>query len=127
MNTNPINMVVRFLLEVAMLAALSNWGLHLFTGWLGYAAAIGFPLMAAALWGIFRIANDPKPAPVEIPGMLRLILEWSLFTLSVFALYRTGYLKLGLIMAIVVKIHYMVSYDRTWVMMRNKPYKGFVD
>jgi len=91
-----------------------------------YIPAIGFPVIAAALWGIFRIQNDPKPAPVEIPGILRLLLELGLFGTAVWALYQVGYGTSGLIMAIVVVLHYLVSYDRTWVMLQNKPYKGFV-
>jgi len=29
-------------------------------------------------------------------------------------------------MAIIVVLHYMASYDRTWAMLQNKPYNGFV-
>ncbi|MBS1521089.1 MAG: YrdB family protein [Bacteroidetes bacterium] len=125
MNTNPINLAVRFLLEIAMLIALGCWGWHLNGIW-RYIGAAGLPLTAATLWGIFRIPNDPKPAPIVIPGMLRLILELGLFGLASWALYDLGYLTLSLIMTVIVIIHYAVSYDRTWVMLQNKPYKGFV-
>ena len=68
MNTHPLNLTLRFLLEIAMLIILADWGWHLTPGWPRYPAAIGFPVLAAALWGIFRIPNDPKAAPVPIPG-----------------------------------------------------------
>ena len=126
MNTNPINLAVRFLLEIAMLIILGYWGWHVTTGWLQYVAAGGLPLIAAILWGVFRIQNDPKPAPVQIPGMLRLLLEWCLFGFAIWALYNLEYIHLSLIMAIIVKLHYIVSYDRTWAMLKNEPYKGFV-
>ncbi|MDP9077950.1 MAG: YrdB family protein [Bacteroidota bacterium] len=126
MNTNPINLAVRFLLEIAMLIALGYWGWHATAGWLQYLLAIGLPAIAATLWGIFRIQNDPKPAPVEVPGVVRLLLEWALFGTAVLALFSLGYFKLSLAMAIVVKLHYIVSYDRTWAMLRNKPYEGFL-
>jgi len=126
MNTNPINLTVRFILEILMLVVLGLWGWHLSAGWLRFVAAAGFPVIAATLWGVFRIQNDPKPAPVEIPGVLRLLLELGLFAWSVWALYDLGYQQLGITMAIIVILHYLASYDRTWVMLQNKPYKGFV-
>ena len=126
MNTNPLNLAIRFLLEIVMLIILSYWGWHLTLTWLRYLAAIGSPLIAAALWGIFRIQNDPKPAPVEIPGSVRLLLELGLFGWAIWALFALGYAQWGQIMGIVVLLHYLVSYDRTWAMLRNKPYNGFV-
>lgn len=125
MNTNPINLVVRFLLEIAMLITLGYWGWHVNTGWLQYAAATGLPIIAATLWGVFRIPNDPKPAPVALPGIARLLLEWILFGAAVLALFTMGYFALGLIMGVTLKLHYIVSYDRTWAMLQNKPYNGF--
>jgi hypothetical protein len=126
MNTNPINLAVRFALEIAMLIALACWGWHLSDNWIKYILAIALPVIAATLWGVFRIQNDPKPAPVEIPGILRLLLEFALFGAAVWVLYDMGYVWMGSIMAVIVIIHYLVSYDRTWVMLQNKPYKGFV-
>jgi len=126
MNTNPINLSVRFLLEIAMLVILGLWGWRLTTAWCHYIYVIGIPLNAAILWGIFRIPNDPKPAPVAIPGILRLLLELGLFGLSVWILFDMKYDKLACIIAIIVILHYIISYDRTWAMLRNKPYNGFL-
>lgn len=126
MNTNPINLGIRFLLEIAMLIVFALWGWHLSVIWVRYIAAAGLPLIAASLWGIFRIPDDPKPAPVEIPGLVRLLLELVLFALAIYDLKHLGYTQLSLVMALIVLLHYLASYDRTWVMLRNKPYKGFV-
>ena len=126
MNTNPINLGVRFLLEIAMLLSLGLWGFHAFNGFVQYIAAIAFPVIAAILWGIFRIPNDPKPAPVEIPGIIRLMLEMALFGLAIYGLYSIDHKTLSYTMALVVGIHYLISYDRTWAMLNNKPYRGFV-
>jgi hypothetical protein len=126
MNTNPINLAVRFFLEIAMLIVLGYWGWHLTASWPRYIYATGLPVIAAVLWGLFRIQNDPKPAPVEVPGMVRLLLELGLFGFASWALYDLGDVPLSLAMIIIVKVHYVVSYDRTWVMLQNKPYNGFV-
>jgi hypothetical protein len=125
-NTNPINLAVRFLLEIVMLIALGYWGWHFNALWLKYVATPGLPIIAATLWGVFRIPDDPKPAPVPVPGIIRLLLELGLFGFTSWTLCDLGYSKLGATVAGVVLLHYIVSYDRTWVMLRNRPYKGFV-
>ncbi|SEW52631.1 YrdB family protein [Chitinophaga arvensicola] len=125
MNTHPLNLTIRFLLEIIMLIILGCWGWQLGQHWLSYVLAIVFPLAAAALWGIFRIENDPKPAPVAIPGVVRLLLEWWLFGLAVWGLRALGHPLLSNWLAAIVLIHYAVSWDRTAVMLQNKPYKGF--
>ncbi|WP_259068245.1 YrdB family protein [Mucilaginibacter sp. X4EP1] len=125
MNTSPLNLGLRFLLEIVMLISLVCWGLHISNIWVKYVLAILMPVIAATLWGVFRIPNDPKPAPVETPGIVRLLLEWLLFGLAAYGLYYSGYKNLSIIMTAVVIIHYLVSYDRTWAMLRNQPYNGF--
>lgn len=125
MNTNPVNLAVRFMLEIAMLIALGYWGWHL-SGAGRYVAVAGLPIAAAVLWGMFRIPNDPKPAPVAIPGILRLLLEWGLFGFAAWALYDLGHSTVSIALSVIVIVHYFVSYDRSWAMLRNKPYKGFV-
>lgn len=126
MNTNPINLGLRFLLELVMLGIVACWGYHHFAGWPGVAAAIVFPVGAATLWGVFRIPNDPRPAPVAIPGPLRLLLEWALFAWAVWALEDLGQDTGAWLLGGVLVAHYLVSYDRTIAMLRNRPYKGFV-
>ncbi|HWV69420.1 YrdB family protein [Chitinophaga sp.] len=125
MNTHPVNLMVRFLLEILMLVILGYRGWHLGEGWLSYVLALAFPLCAAVLWGVFRIPNDPKPAPVAIPGVARLLLEFLLFGAAVWSLASLRYLHGSIALAVVVIIHYAVSWDRTLVMLQNKPYNGF--
>ncbi|HWK02029.1 MAG TPA: DUF2568 domain-containing protein [Puia sp.] len=43
MNTNPINLAVRFLLAIVILITLGLWGWHLFIGWEKYITALIFP------------------------------------------------------------------------------------
>src|ERR1700733_6490223 len=98
MNTNPINLGVRFLLEIAMLIVLGYWGWHQSVGWAHYLAAVGIPLISAVLWGVFRIPNDPNPAPVQVPGIVRLALELGLFGFAIWALSDLGHLTLSVTM-----------------------------
>jgi hypothetical protein len=126
MNKNPINLAVRFLLEIVILIAFAMWGWHLFVGWERYITTLILPVIAATLWGVFRIPNDPGSAPVKTPGIIRLFMELGLFALAVWILYTLNYITLSYIIAAIVIVHYLVSYDRTWAMLRNKPYTGFV-
>ena len=126
MNTHPINLGLRFVLELVMLGIIAYWGYDHFAGWQSIAASIILPVGVATLWGVFRIPNDPRPAPVAIPGPLRLLLEWALFGCALWALEDLGKDTWAWLLGGVLVAHYLVSYDRTISMLRNRPYKGFV-
>jgi hypothetical protein len=119
MSSNPVNLAVRFILEIVILIALGRWGWEKHDGWLRYVLAFALPLFAAALWGIFRIPNDPKEAPIAINGVLRLILELSLFASAIIALYDLPAIKWSYVMALVVIIHYALSYNRILWMIKQ--------
>ncbi|MCP4415214.1 MAG: YrdB family protein [Chloroflexi bacterium] len=115
MGSHPINLAVRFLLEIAGLIAIGYWGWHQGEGVLSIIFAIGLPVIAAALWGTFAVPNDPSrsgKAPVPIPGILRLALEAAFFGFSTWTLYQVVAPLLGFILGIVVLLHYAFSYDR---------------
>ncbi|MCP4419513.1 MAG: YrdB family protein [Chloroflexi bacterium] len=115
MGSHPINLAVRFLLEIAGLIAIGYWGWHQGEGGLSIIFAIGLPVIAAGLWGTFAVPEDPSrsgKAPVPIPGILRLALETAFFGFATWTLYQVGAPLLGLILVIVVLLHYAFSYDR---------------
>ncbi|GAB4529247.1 MAG: YrdB family protein [Anaerolineae bacterium] len=122
MSSNPINLAVRFLLEVAALLAIGYWGWSASAGLLRFVLALGLPLLAAIVWGTFRVPDDASSsgrAPVPVPGALRLLLELALFGFATWALYDTGAVWPSLILGLVVLAHYVVSYDRVaWLVRR---------
>jgi Protein of unknown function (DUF2568) len=81
--------------------------------------AIAIPLIAAALWGTFRVPNDPGSAPVAVPGILHLSLELALFAFATWVLYDAGYSRLSAIFGIIVLLHYAISYDRIAWLIRQ--------
>jgi len=114
---NPLNLALRFLLEIVGLVALGYWGWHQGEGFWRFVLALLLPLVAAALWGTFRVPDDPGKAPVPIPGWLRLVLEFLYFTLSAAALLSALSVASGLTFGLVVLAHYAVSYDRiVWLL-----------
>jgi hypothetical protein len=115
MGSHPVNLAVRFLLEIAALVAIGFWGWSQHDGIFRYLLAIGGPILAAVLWGTFTVPDDPSrsgKAPVPVPGILRLVLELAIFAFATWALYDAGKGLLALILAIIVVIHYALSYDR---------------
>lgn len=79
-----INLGLRFVLELCLLAALGYWGFQLDRSWLiRIVAGLGAPLLAATIWGMF-IA--PKAANL-LADPWRFALEIVLFALGAGALY----------------------------------------
>jgi hypothetical protein len=90
MGTHPVNLLVRFLLELSALFVLGLWGWHRRDDGLRILIALTIPLIAAALWGTFAVPNDPTrsgSAPVPVSGLLRLALELGFFGCATLALY----------------------------------------
>ncbi|HSM54917.1 MAG TPA: YrdB family protein [Candidatus Sulfomarinibacteraceae bacterium] len=112
MSANPLNLALRFLLEIAGLVAMAYWGWATHERPWHVVWAIGLPLLAAVLWGTFRVPGDPGDAPVAVPGLLRLLLEVLFFAGAVALLALAERRSLGLAFGVVVVVHYLVSYDR---------------
>jgi hypothetical protein len=117
MSQNPINLALRFILELAALFAFAYWGLTTHSGAARYLWAIGLPLAVAVAWGNLRVPNDPDKAPVPVPGLVRLALEALVFGGATWAFYAAGKPSWALVFGIVVLGHYVVSYDRVlWLL-----------
>lgn len=115
------NDALRFGLELTALGAFATWGWTATGGPLRYGLAIGLPVLAAALWGTFRVPGDPGDAPVAVPGPVRLLLEVVLFFAAGVALgdavapaVAAGFLAL-------VLGHYVVARDRVrWLVEKRE-------
>ena len=122
MGSNPLNLALRFILELVALGAMGYWGWTQHDGLGRWLWAIGLPLVAAVLWGTFAVPNDPSrsgQAPVPTPGILRLLLELSIFTVATFALIASQRTSAGWALAIVTLFHYVISYDRVLWLLKN--------
>jgi hypothetical protein len=122
MGSNPINLAVRFILEMAGLAALGWWGWNQGEGILRFILALGIPFLAAVLWGTFAVPDDQSrsgKAKVPIPGIVRLMLELAFFVTATWSLFATGLTALGWIYGIAVLIHNIISYDRVMWLVRQ--------
>jgi hypothetical protein len=120
MGSHPLNLGIRFLLEITALVAVGMWGWKQSDSWLRILLAIGIPVILAVVWGIFNVPGDPSrsgEAPIVTPGIMRLLIELSIFAMATWAIYDLGHLKTSIILGVIVVLHYTVSYDRiTWLL-----------
>ncbi len=117
MSSNPINLAVRFLLEIFSLVIIGIWGWKQSDNWERCVLAISLPVIAAVIWGTFAVANDPSRsgnAPVAVSGLIRLCIEFLFFGFATWALYNMESNYLSLALAAIVLVHYGFSYDRVY-------------
>jgi hypothetical protein len=120
MSKNPVNLALRFVLEMVALAALAYWGWTEHGGIGRFVFGIGLPVAAAAVWGTFRVADDPRDPPVTVPGWVRLLLEVVYFAAAVILLAAAGQSRVAVIFGVIVVLHYVVSYDRIWWLLTER-------
>ncbi len=122
MGSHPLNLALRFLLELSALGAMGYWGWTQHEGPERWLWAIGVPLVAAVLWGTFAVPNDPSrsgQSPVPTPGILRLLLELAIFTVATIALVASQRVSAGWVLAATTLFHYAISYDRILWLLKN--------
>ena len=122
MGSHPVNLALRFILEIAGLVALGWWGWNQGEGILRFVLAFGIPILAAVLWGTFAVPDDPSrsgKAPGQVPGIVRLLLELAFFVSATWSLFAVGAATLGWIYGIAVLVHYVASYDRILWLVRQ--------
>ena len=120
---HPLNLAVRFFLELIMLVAFGIWGWHLgHQVVLSLVLAAGLPLLAAVLWGVFAVPGDRSRsgnAPVPVPGRLRLALEILLFGVALWAFSTSGSQVVAVGFGLAVLLHYLFSYERIAWLVRQ--------
>jgi hypothetical protein len=77
-----VTLTVRFLCELAMLAALASWGFIVGDGATAWVLGIGAPLLAAVVWGAWVAPKARWPVPLPT----RVVIELVLFGVAVGAL-----------------------------------------
>jgi hypothetical protein len=92
-----VTLTVRFLCELALLAALAYWGFHAGDGVGAWLLGLGAPLLAAGVWGAF-VAPRAR-WPVAIPA--RVALELVLFAAAAVGLAVAGQPVLAVVLGVV--------------------------
>ena len=97
-----LNLAVRFLLELCLLAAVGYWGFKTQSSWLWkLVLGLGLPLLIAILWGTFLAPR----AGHRLQGLPFYALELTLFATGALALFTADRPALGWAYAIVVAVN----------------------
>jgi thiol:disulfide interchange protein len=91
---------------------MGYWGWTHHEGFLRYGLAFGLPLLAAAIWGTFRVPGDGGAPRVRVSGGVRLLIEIVFFGVAAWALFDSGAATAGWIFGGLALFHYSISYDR---------------
>jgi hypothetical protein len=121
--SHPVNLILRFLSELAALASMGYWAWTHFGVPLNYFLAFIIPLIAMIVWGVFAVPNDPSrsgKAPVPVAGIIRLIYELLFFTFAVWSSLNAGMVCLGILLAVLTITHYILSLDRIKWLLSQK-------
>ena len=81
-----LNLALKFLLELAALAAFGLWGASIASGVAAVVLAVGLPVIVAVLWGAFAAPRARRRLPLR----LRAPFELGVFGLAALALWQAG-------------------------------------
>jgi hypothetical protein len=112
MANHPLNLTLRFILELFAIFAYGYWGWTEHVSPIRFLWSFGSIILVAVVWRTFRVPGDPGNAPVAVPGIFRLLLECLIFGGAVWALYHTNLQEVGIVFGAIVFLHYLISYDR---------------
>ena len=121
--SHPINLAFRFLLEFIVLAIIGYWGYQSQTNFFKYILLFGLPIVAATVWGVFAVPNDPSRSGktvVKVSGLVRLAIEFVVFGVGALVLYYTPYQTYALYFLGLVIFHYLISVDRLSWLLKQK-------
>jgi hypothetical protein len=97
-----LNLLVRFLLELCMLAAVGYWGFKTHsTWWFKIFFGIGLPLLIVILWGLYIAPKATHP----LGGASRLVLELILLGSGAVSLFASGKPGLGWVYLITLTLN----------------------
>lgn len=97
-----LNLLVRFLLELCMLAAVGYWGFKTNSTWLmKIMFGIGLPILIAVLWGLFIAPRATYP----LKGISYLAVELILLGSGAVALFASGKPTLGWVYTITLIVN----------------------
>lgn len=97
-----LNLSVRFLLELCMLAAVGYWGFKTQSGLaMKILLGIGLPVLLIVIWSLFVAPRAIYP----LHGIAHMVLSFVLLASGAVALFASGNLSLGWIYLIVLIVN----------------------
>ena len=122
-------LIVRFAMEIVAFGGLAWWGWSIADGGVaGIVLAALFFVVAALLWGLFAVPNDPSRRPdpfIAVPGWIRLVIELGIFGFAAYGIWVSGARWLSETLLTFVGVTYIVTYDRAFWLLKQRGLRGF--
>ena len=122
-------LAIHFAMELVAFGGLFWWGWSIADeGVAGFALGTLFFLVAATLWGTFAVSGDPSRnpnPPISVPGWLRLVIELGIFGFAAYGIWVSGARWLSETLLTFVGITYVVTYDRTIWLLKQREFRGW--
>ncbi len=97
-----LNLAIRFLLELCMLAAIGYWGFSTHAGWaLKIIFGIGLPILLILIWSLLLAPR----ATYRLRGVPLILLSLILLGSGAVALFAAGKVSLGWVYAIILVVN----------------------
>lgn len=109
------NLALRFGLELGALAGLAVAAWQLSSGATRWVAVAVVPVLAAVVWGVFNVLDDPSrsgAAPVEVSGWTRLAIELLILGGGAAALAMASRPSVAAVFATLIVLQYAASWSR---------------
>jgi hypothetical protein len=91
-----LNLALKFVLELAAVAAFAVWGASADGAALAVLLAVITPILAIALWGTFAAPKSPR----RLPDRARIPFELTVFALAALALIASGHEEVAIIFVV---------------------------
>jgi len=109
------NLALRFGLELGALAGLGAAAWQLSSGATRWVAVAVVPIVAAVVWGVFNVLDDPSrsgAAPVEVSGWIRLAIELLILGGGAAALATASRPSVAAVFTALIVLQYTTSWSR---------------
>jgi hypothetical protein len=101
-----LNLVLRFLLELAALVAVGNWGWRIGDGAMRWVLMVGATAAVIVVWVLFV---SPNPT-IELAMPIRLVIELVVWAAAAAALWAAGQTRLAVVFFVVAVINGVANY-----------------
>ena len=98
---NVANLALKFLLELAALAAFAYWGANTGSGAASIVLAVAAPLVAIGLWAVLAAPKSQR----RLPLAARVPFELAVFALAALALLAAGAATAAAVFALLVIVN----------------------
>jgi len=105
------NLTLKFLLELAALAAFATWGASVDGTGVAVLLGVGIPVVVAALWSRFAAPKSPR----RLPARARVPFELAVFALAALSLFAAGHRSLAIAFSAAVVVNaVLLTWFQQW-------------